>query len=825
MRKRILFIIGIFLACITGNAAETFICFKKNDTSFQIVNNGKPLNILIDEEELEGVRMAISNLADDFGMVCGNKPAISTNLQSGNCIIIGNYSTPTIQKLIKGGKLDKNLLKDKKEKFIISIVDNPLENIGKALVIAGSDKRGTIYGIYELSEQIGVSPWYWWADIPVEENKNIYAVDGIFTDDEPKVEYRGIFLNDEAPCLSGWAKEKCGGFNSTFYEKVFELVLRLRGNFMWPAMWGNAFYHDDPQNGVLADKMGIVMGTSHHEPMAAAQQDWKISGEGEWNYQTNAKGLQDFWTATTERAKNWETIYTVGMRGDGDKPMGDEANVALLQKIVNDQRDILEKVTGKKAKDIPQVWALYKEVQDYYDEGMRVPDDITLLLCDDNWGNVRKLPDLDEKPRKGGYGMYYHFDYVGAPRNSKWININPIQRVWEQMNLTYEYGVRKLWIVNVGDLKPMEYPTTFFLDMAWNPEKFKAQNLQQHTEDFCQKAFGKDYAKDIAYILNTYAKYNRRITPENLNAKSYTFEYGEWDRVKTEYNELAIKAYDIRLMLPEKYHAAYDQLITIPVQACSNLYDMYYAQAKNHLLADKNNPEANKWADIVEKCYRKDSLLMDFYNHKISDGKWNHFMDQVHIGYTSWNNPKEQSMPEVKRINENQEEAYLFEEKDGYIAMEAEHFTRAVANGNTQWSIIPDFGKTLSGVTTLPVTETPEDMYLEYDMETERIGRVRVELMLAPTLNFNHNKGLRYAISFNNEKEQIVNINGHYRGKLGEWQRDNIILSRTIHELKKKGKQTLRIRPLDPGIVIQRIQIHAGGLKKTFLGAPETLKD
>lgn len=264
-------------------------------------------------------------------------------------------------------------------------------------------------------EQIGVSPWYWWADVPVHKHKHIYIKPGIYTDGEPKVEYRGIFINDEWPCMGNWAKEKFGDFNSAFYKHVFELVLRLKGNFMWPAMWGSAFYDDDPQNGVLAHTMGVVMGTSHHEPMALAQQDWKRRGKGAWDYTQNKKGLNDFWTYGIERAKNWESVITIGMRGDGDEPMSEGANISLLENIVKDQREIIEKVTGKKADKTPQVWALYKEVQDYYDKGMRVPDDVTLLLCDDNWGNVRKLPRPDEKPRTGGYGMYYHFDYVAPP--------------------------------------------------------------------------------------------------------------------------------------------------------------------------------------------------------------------------------------------------------------------------------------------------------------------------------------------------------------------------------------------------------------------------
>lgn len=821
--RKVFLVLYLSIVSLLCFAADTFVVFTPEPHHFPLVTKGTPCSIVMDATEDEGIKMAITSLQHDIRQVCNNQPALLNNIPAKRCVIIGSYHSAIIQKLITAGKIDKEQLINKNEKFLLQVIAKPADGVDEALVIAGSDKRGTIYGIYELSKQMGVSPWYWWADVPVIQQENVYIKSGVYTDGEPKVEYRGIFINDEWPSFGNWAKTKFGGINSKVYKHVFELVLRLKGNFVWPAMWGSAFYDDDPQNGQLANTMGIVMGTSHHEPMALAQQDWKRRGKGEWDYNHNAQNLREFWTSGIERAKNWESVITVGMRGDGDEPMSEGANISLLENIVKDQRKIIEKVTGKKAKETPQVWALYKEVQEYYDKGMRVPDDITLLLCDDNWGNVRKLPNLNEKPRTGGYGMYYHFDYVGAPRNSKWININPIPRIWEQMNLTYEYGVRKLWIVNVGDLKPMEYPITFFMDIAWNPEKFNAHNLKQHTEDFCAQLFGSQYAKEAARILSLYAKYNRRVTPEMLNAKTYSFNYGEWERVVDEYNALALDAHNLGFLLPATYRDTYDQIISYPVQACSNLYNMYYAQARNHALAAKLDPEANQWADKVEACYLRDSLLTHHYNKVISNGKWDHMMDQIHIGYTSWNSPKKRTMPKVTRIPEK-ERTYTFQEVDGYVAMEAEHFTRAIAEGETSWNIIPDFGKTLSGVTTIPVTKTPERMYLEYDIEMKKTGKVRVDLLLAPTLNFNDNEGLSYAVSFDGDKEQIINFNGHYKGDLGKWQANPIIESRSIHQLDKKGKHTLRIRPLNPGIVIEKIMIHAGGLKNSYLGAPETRK-
>ena len=806
-------------------ATETFVI---NGTGgFIWIKDGSACPIIVDEAEDKGVLRAVANLQSDAERVTGVKPESGHASSSNRVFIIGSIDNSTwIQQLVKAGKLNAEDLQGKCEKYILTTVKKPLDGVDEAVVIAGSDKRGTIYGIYELSAQMGVSPWYYWADVPVRKQDVVSIKEGIYTDGEPAVKYRGIFLNDEWPCLGGWANMTFGGFNSKFYEKLFELVLRLKGNFLWPAMWNSAFYDDDPLNGPLANEMGIIMGTSHHEPMGLAQQDWKRRGTGEWNYKTNGKVLRDFWQSGMERCKDWESVITVGMRGDGDEAMSEGTNISLLQNVVKDQQKIIEKVTGKKAKETPQVWALYKEVQDYYDKGMRVPDDVTLLLCDDNWGNVRRLTSLDAKPRKGGYGMYYHFDYVGAPRNSKWINITQIQRTWEQMNLTYEHGVRELWVVNVGDFKPMEYPITFFLDMAWNPSRFNENNLLQHTERFCAQQFGERYAKEAARLIDTYTKYNRRMTPESLNDKTYSLDnYNEWQRVKDDYTALSLDALRLYYLMPETHRDAFDQLILFPIQACANLYEMYYAVAMNRSLAAKNDVEANRWADKVRSCFERDSVLTYYYNHIISGGKWNHLMDQTHIGYRSWQEPKHNIMPDVTMVSEPHDvsSSRIFKEEDGYISMEAEHYARAVDGASAHWITIPNLGRTLSAVTTSPCTAVPDQtMYLEYDFETPKSGEITVYARFSATLNFNDYKGLRYAVSLDGGEEHIVNINGEYKGELGKWQAEHAITTQTTHRIDEKDRHTLRIRPLESALVLQKVMIDFGGLKSSFLGSPES---
>ena len=788
--------------------------------------------LVVSSADYPGVITALKNLQTDIGRVTDRLPDIVYNDLPGQkpLVIVGTIGkSPIIAELVKNRKLDVQDIAGKWEAFVIQTVEEPFPGVGQALVIAGSDKRGTIYGIYDLSGQIGVSPWYWWADVPVKKQERLSVKAGRYLSEGPKVKYRGIFLNDEAPALSGWAFEKFGGFNHQFYSHVFELILRLKGNFLWPAMWGRAFFDDDRQNGVLADEMGIVIGTSHHEPMGRAQAEWRRFGAGPWDYSRNSKVLADFWRGGVERNKNWETLVTIGMRGDGDEPMSEESNIALLEKIVKDQRKILSEVTGLKAEKIPQVWALYKEVQDYYDKGMRVPDDVTLLLCDDNWGNIRKLPDIHAPVHPGGYGIYYHFDYVGGPRNYKWINVSQIQRVWEQMNLAWSHGVDRIWIVNVGDLKPMEYPISFFLDMAWDPERFHPQNLFQHTVEWCAQQFGEQYADEAARLINQYTRYNHRVTPELLNDKTYSLEnYNEFERVRNDYRDLALDAFRLYNLLPERYRDAFDQLVLFPVNACSNLYEMYYAVAQNRELAARQDPEADRWAQVVRECYDRDSLLTVHYNQDIAQGKWSHMMDQIRIGYTYWQEPRFRRMPEVSLVAqpETPRAGMAFAEVGGYVAIEACNYQKSRGTAHIHWKVIPGLGKTDSAVTTLPASQYPaasDSVYLEYYIRFESAGDFEVTILLSPTLNFNANKGLRYALSFDGGTEQVVNINREYTlREMEQWQANRINETKTVHRIALPGLHRLRFRVLDPGIVLQKILIDTGGLKPSYLGAPQS---
>lgn len=852
-------LLGFLLICTINIFAQSFVTNKKINGALVLADDQQLSQIYVSGADDQVVQKAAALLQQDIEMVSGKKPVLVNNLPATakNLVIIGSLEkSDVIRQLIKEKKLNPGKIKNTWEGYHIQLVKNPLKGVEQALVITGSDRRGTAFGVFEISKQIGVSPWYWWADVPVVKKTALYIRPNTLVTDVPKVKYRGIFINDEAPALSGWSREKFGGFNSKFYAKVFELMLRLKSNYIWPAMWGNAFYDDDSLNIKTADEYAIVIGTSHHEPLMRAHDEWRRYGKGKWDYDSNEVRLKEFWRGGMQRATN-EKIVSVGMRGDGDAPMSRQTATALLERIVRDQRDIITEVTGKPASETPQLWALYKEVQDYYDKGMRVPDDVTLLLCDDNWGNIRKLPRIGDKPRKGGYGIYYHFDYVGGPRNYKWINTNPLPRIWEQMHLAWEYNVRDIWIVNVGDIKPMEFPISFFLDYAWNPDKIGPGDLKKYTEQWSAAQFGSKYAVEIAVILAKYAKFNGRRKPELLDANTYSLgkDYSEYDTVVKEYNDLLAKAEKINSALPAEYRDAYFQLVLHPVKASANLHEMYLATAKNRMYAGLRAAKANEYADKVKQLYTRDSLITMEY-HALGNGKWNHMMDQTHIGYTYWQQPRNNRMPAVNYVPADSilplapaalpadvettaplipetAKGNVFYALDGTVSIEADHYTRAVNTNGISWKTLPDHGRTGSAVTPFPVTASVQkpganaphlqyEMYFNADKDS-----MKVIAYFSPTLNFhNDEEGLKYAVSIDNEAPQIIMLNKEDNNVRiwNGWMTNNIITKTSTHLVNGKGKHLLKFWMVNPGVVLQKIVVYKEEPDPSYLGPAETLK-
>ena len=832
--KKIFFVSMALLSSLGMSAADQFVSFQKGDL---LINRDNKVEIYMDANDCKGVSYAANALVKDIIKVSGSKAVLTSDagLKDKDAagkptILVGTIGhSAAIDQLIRQKHINGNLLKGKREKFIITVVDGQL-------VIAGSDRRGTIYGIYELSQQMGVSPWYDWADVPVVHHDSIFVNKGVYTDGEPAVRYRGIFLNDEAPCLTSWVKNTYGTDygDHRFYQRVFELILRLRGNMMWPAMWGWAFYADDPENEKTADEMGVVMSTSHHEPMARNHQEYARNrkGWGPWNYQKNKENLQKFFREGIERMKGTEQIVTIGMRGDGDEAMSDKADTRLMTNIINDQRKIIANVTGKKASETPQVWALYKEVQDYYDKGMKVPDDVTLLLCDDNWGNVRRVPNAKERKHKGGWGLYYHVDYVGAPRNSKMLNVTPVQNPWEQLTLAYENGIDRLWILNVGDLKPMEYPISQFMDMAWNPRKYDVNNITRHTRDWCAQQFGESQADEAARILNLICKYNGRCTPEMLNKNTYSLENGEWQEVVNQYLQLEADALRQYNSLPASYHDAYRQIILFPIELMSNLHQMYFAQAQNHALYKQGNPKANVWADECERLFKRDSLICDYYNHKMAGGKWNGMMTQKHIGYKSWNDDFEKdTCPELFRVTSK--DGVIISENNGVVEIEAPYYSSKTDAAEAKWTEIPFMGKSVSAMTLMPYTKSVKGASITYKfkMQVSKTSdgkafngkqKVRIHVITKSTLDYLNKGGLTYGVSLDGASPVEVNFNKDLNEKP-----ENIyniyyptIATRIVDKVielelpaSSDGIHTLTLTPNDPAIVFEKIVIDGRGGK------------
>jgi hypothetical protein len=898
---------------------------------FTLARGGTAATLYVDSADDPGVIHAARELQADVRRVTGVEAPLLTSEKSlhGDPVLIGTIGkSPVIDSLVRKGAIDVGPIRGKWESTLTQVVVHPLPGIGRALVIAGSDRRGTIYGIYDLSENIGVSPWYWWADVPIRHRDTLYTSAGRWVVGPPAVKYRGIFFNDEAPALTGWVKEKYGGYNHLFYTRVFDLLLRLRGNFLWPAMWNSSFAADDPLNAKLANEYGVVMGTSHEEPMMCAEKEWQTA-DGPWNYVTNGKRVDEFWRHCMGRDKSYEQIVTLGMRGHNDTPMSTGNNIALLEKIVADQRRILRQTVNPDLRKVPQVWALYKEVQGYYEHGMRVPDDVTLLWSDDNWGDLRRLPTPAERRRSGGAGIYYHFDYVGGPRSYKWLNTSYVPKIWEQMNLAWKYGASRIWVVNVGDLKPMELPISFFLDMAWNPATFNPDNLQHYTEQWAAQQFGPEHATEIAHLLTAYTKYNGRRKPELLTPDTFSpVDFDEAQRVYDDWQSLADEAEKVGRELPAENRDAYFELVLYPVKASAIVNQLYITAGENALYAAQGRVEANDLAEKARGLFAQDGALSYQYNRVLAHGKWDHMMDQTHIGYTYWNEPPVNAMPAVTWvqpldgarmavapqgsafaaagpvpplrlpgfddfnrqtrtidifnrgtqpfdwtatadrpwiqlsatsgtvrksqrvqvsiawakvpagasagdivIQQKGAEAVTvhvtarapatptrealdgFVEANHYVSIDAAHFTGKTEAGGARWVTLPDYGETLSAMTVFPVTAASRPPpqaapTLQYRMYLFDSGKVSVQAILAPTLNFVPGRGLRYAISFDGQPPVIVDaLADNSQRAWATAVSDGVRKVTTLLHVASPGYHTLKVRMIDPAVVLEKLVV------------------
>jgi hypothetical protein len=942
-------------ATVPALADDNYVSTTNATGSFALAASGQVAPLVVNAADWPGVVRVAGALQGDIQSVTGTMPTLEMDTvpsSATQAVIIGTVGkSALITQLVNAGKLDVSGIQGKWENYLIQIVASPMAGVDSALVIAGSDKRGTIFGMYDVSSRIGVSPWNWWADVPIPTQSSLYITAGAHTSG-PAIKYRGIFINDENPCADGNVQEKFGGWKSSYYVKVFDLILRLKGNYLWPAMWDpKEFNVDDPMNAPLADEYGIVMGTSHEEPMMRNQEEWDAvsSTLGAWDYPTNAANLNTFWTGGITRMGTKESLVTIGMRGENDTSLASTTDVPLLESIITDQRGIIGSALDVDASTVPQIWTVYKDIEAYYDQGERAPSDVITSFTDDNFGNLVRLP-TDATPPAGGYGLYYHFDYVGTPRDYKWINTNPIARVWEQLHMAYANGVTSEWIVNVGDLKPMEFPMSFFFDYAWNPNRIAAGNLPAWSTNWAAQQFGQTQAGAIAGLITDYAKFNGRRKPELVDQTTYSVtNYREGANIVAAYNQDATTAQTIVNALPSAYQAAFYQLVQYPVEAVANLNEMYVADANNLLYAGQGRASAADQATLVGTDFTKDGTFSTYYNQTLSGGKWDHYMDQTHIGYTTWSDPATQTQPATMSVSpgtaasmgvgiegasnwwpnstsmavlpelgpyQAQTNRYIevfnrgktafnftatstaswltitpasgsiteqtqllasvadwtkaptgtmqvpititgpnnatvtvelainnpttpasqihgFVESDGYASIEAEHYACAVGASPIQWTRIPDFGRTLSGMTPMPVTSASQTPgtgtpHLDYAVYLFSSGSVKVDTYISPTLDV-FEKGLHYAVSIDDGPIQTVTAVTASTANVGTddpwntWVSNNIIVGTTPFTVSSPGQHLVKFWMVDPGVVLQKVVVETTGVRTSYLGPPESV--
>jgi len=641
---------------------DSYVSDRPGQGRFPLVAAGRAAPLVVSAGDHAGVIRVVDDLSADIAAVTGVTPAVAHDRVPGgrDPVLIGTIGkSPLIDRLVAAGKLDVRGIAGKWETTVEQIVENPLPGVRRAFVIAGSDQRGSIYGAYDLSKRLGVSPWRFFDDVPVRHRDAVYLLPGRHTQGTPAVKYRGFFINDENPATGTWAPRYFGpgkapgfpnGLNAAYYAKVFETMLRLKANYLWPAVWGRAFAEDDPQNHATASFYGVVMGTSHEAPMMRGIEEWNRhpAGTGEWSFRRNPDAIKAYWRDGAQRMADQkiEGVITLGMRGNGDVGLPDGDGIDLMSSIIDTQRQILRD-TGLIG--APQVQTLYKEVQRYWDRGYRPPEDVTVVFCDDNWGNMRKLPDASLPARSGGYGMYYHFDYVGGGRNYKWADTVNLTNTWEQLNLAYSSGVDRLWMVNVGDLKNEEQPTQLFLDYAWKP--IALSGLGEWERGYAAQNLGPALAPEIAGVLSDYGHLQSRRKPELLNRRitvdpatqAITYDdqgnpfsltdYREMDRVTAEWQALAGRAEKIKAALPAAWQDAYFQLVYYQVKATANLYALRRAEFTNIRYAGQGRAATNAQADLAEARFAEDQALNAYYNTALAGGKWRDWQLQPKIGY------------------------------------------------------------------------------------------------------------------------------------------------------------------------------------------------
>ena len=725
-----------------------------------------------------------------------------------SAIIVGTLGkSKPIDTMVKTEKLLVDTIKGKWESFLIQVVDKPLAGINKALVICGSDPRATAFGIFELSKRLGVSPWVYWADVIPAKQKNLKVSIDIIVMGPPSVKYRGIFLNDEDWGLQPWAARNIDtdikDIGPPTYARIFELMLRLKANYIWPAMHPctKAFFYYK-ENPKVAKKYDIVLGSSHAEPMLRDNVDeWKNNFKeeygkqpGPWRYDTNAKEIKRYWEERVKQVadQNLEAVFTIGMRGIHDSgmpgPKTIEGKVDLLNKIIMDQRNMLSKYLKKDPADIPQIFCPYKEVLTLYNAGVRVPDDVTLVWADDNFGYIRQLSTPKEQQRSGGSGVYYHLSYWGAPADYLWLSSTSPSLISYEMSKAYTYGAKRLWVFNVGDIKPAEIDIQFAMDLAWNVNAWPPEKAESYIKIWAERTFGKEYAKEVAGIETIYYRLATSGKPEHIDKIKFSEE--EINKRLATYQDIARKAKDLKSRIPKRLQDAYFELILYPVLGAANMNEkIFYAQIG----------EAKK----SKHTYDEIKKLTDIYNEKIAGGKWNGIMSM---------DPRNQpvfGMPEIRVGNRKPDSS------EEHLKSVRTISVNELKYDSTKLHLIPGLG--VSGVSlswtkfyNLSYSEEKEESAPSASIKLELPkGKRIIELICIPTHAVYEGLALKTAIRLGDNPPEFVDVNTPAGTEI--WSK-NVIRgyssAKTEFVLKKKGVVNLKLSLLDPGLAISKIIIY-----------------
>ena len=787
----------------------------------------KNATIKYDKQETLQVKRAIGDLQADAERVTGCRPTLSTKNVRGPQIIVGTYGkSPLIQKLIKQGVIKEADLKGKWESYVLTVTNEKEPR----LVIAGSDTRGTIYGIYDISERMGVSPWYWWADVPVCKNPDVaIQISGdYFASGEPAVKYRGIFINDEDWGLKPWAsnhfEKELGDIGPRTYAKVCELLLRLRANMLAPAMHSctGAFY-SHPESKVVCDSFGIIITTSHCEPLLLNN-------------------------AANEAAK-YENIYTVAMRGvhdegiRGNLPMSER--VPLIEQVIRDQRELLEKHSVSRfARDIPQIFVPYKETMDIYENGLKVPDDITLVWVDDNYGYMKRVANPEEQKRSGRSGVYYHLSYLGAPHDYLWLNTTPPVLMYEELRKAYDNGADRYWLLNVGDIKPMELGMQTFFDMAWDINAFDFEKVYQHQAEFLARTFGHHTSQlsvlssQLQIILDDYYRLAWSRKPEfmgweyqwddkahtGLKPTEFSFEhYDEAQRRLADYQRISDEVERISSELRAEsleFATAFFELLQFPVQAACQMNRKFLMAQLNQLLAEKGRfSEANWAARQMEEAYDSINALNRRYNKQLN-GKWDGMM-ALSTSFT--NTCQFYQKPEVKRFEGAGEKAVLLTPLRGRSAIDCKVIDlQNCQHASEGTRIVHGLGYDGKVVQFGDPSKESEDGALEdifYWFKSPNCDSVDIIVYTVPFWPLYKGKQNRVGVSVDDSPVQV------FENKFKEYDRtwkDQVMRNGAVCRLrfavnKNHPYHELRLAG-DPGQMIQRVIIDWGGLRPSYIG-------